>query len=144
IKNIGTSGSPIYTIAGRLTVSLASNSVLNGNGFAFSASLSLEVNTTKQAVDLDGNGSTDRAAGIYVRVHAEGTLSFATGNTGLFIFRLFDISVGTTGLSIAANGKLQAKVGGTNILQLDAVGALLITNRGIAAKIGLTFGSSPT
>ena len=78
ITNVGISSAPVYTIAGKLSVSRSSNSVLDGNGFTFSASLSLEVNTTNQAIDLDGNGSVDLAAGIYVRVHADGSAGTAS------------------------------------------------------------------
>ena len=132
---------PLYTIAGRLAVSVGANSVLNGNGFTFNASLLLEVNTTNAVVHLDPNDVTkDLAAGIYVRLHAEGDLGFGVGTSGLFLAGKFDLSVGTTGLSIAANAKLEARIAGQTILRLDAVGALLINGQGIAAKIGLTLG----
>ena len=65
----------------------------------------------------------------------------ASGGNGLYLVGIFDLSVGNTGLSIAAAAKLEARVLGQTILKLDAVGALLINDQGIAAKIGLTLGT---
>src|SRR5262249_14275162 len=112
ITNQGSSSVPDFRIAGKLSLSLAARRVLNGSGFAFSATLTLELNTTNQAQDLNGDGTTDLVAGIYARVHADGTLALQTsaGTTGLFLVGTFDLAVGTVGFSLAANAKLEAPV----------------------------------
>src|SRR5207237_8721799 len=84
----------VYLIAGSLNLQLGSNSVLNGSGFQFNATLTLQVNTTNQAVG-------GLQAGVYVRVHANGDLSFQTpSQTGLLLRGLFDLEVGSNGLAI--------------------------------------------
>ncbi len=125
----------VYLIAGTLTLQLGSNSALNGNGFNFNATLSLQVNTTNTAVGA-------LPAGVYVRLHADGDLSFQTpSQTGLLLHGLFDLEVGSNGLSIAAVSQLRAQVAGVTILQFQANGALLINASGIAASISVTLGS---
>jgi hypothetical protein len=107
---------------------------------AFDATLSLDVNTTNQLQDLGAAGTL--SAGIYVRVHADGSLIMQAGtNTGFWLDGTFDLEVGTEGLIITTTANLKAKVAGTTILNLGATGALLINASGIAAKIALTAGT---
>ncbi|MCC6235017.1 MAG: calcium-binding protein, partial [Verrucomicrobiales bacterium] len=142
IRKLGTGSTVPYTIAGRLVLSVGSGSILNGNGFEFAASLSLEVNTTNQAVDLDpGVAGPELQAGVYVRVAASGLLGFGVNGTGFYLNGGFFLEVGTRGLIIAANALLEARVSNQKILGLNAVGALLIGQGGIAAKIQLTLGA---
>lgn len=141
ITNAGTAQTPIYAIAGRLTLTQDVGGALDGNGFIFDASFTFELNTTNQAVDFDGDGTVDLVAGIYARVHADGDLGFQVASgTGFLLRGAFDLEVGSNGLTVAAAADLLAQAGGQTILKLGAVGALLINSSGIAAKISLSVG----
>src|SRR5204862_4279827 len=97
------------------------------------AALTLQVNTTNQAVG-------GLQAGVYVRVHANGDLSFQTpSQTGLLLRGLFDLEVGSNGLAIAAASQLLAQVEGVTILQFQANGALLVSRSGIGARMCVVF-----
>ncbi|HAM70036.1 MAG TPA: hypothetical protein DCM86_00140, partial [Verrucomicrobiales bacterium] len=136
VTNAAPTGQPkIFLIAGSLALQVGSNGVLDGNGFHFSANLTLQVNTTGKAV-------AGLVAGVYVRVHADGDLSFQTADqTGLLLHGLFDLEVGTNGLSIAAAAQLRAQVLGVTILEFQSDGALLLNQYGIAASITVSIGS---
>jgi Ca2+-binding RTX toxin-like protein len=125
-----------YRIAGILAVEAGANPVLDGNGFSFDADLSLEVNTTGGAVPELGLDD----AGIYVKLHADGDLSFLVNGTGFLLHGLFDLEVGMLGLEVAAESTLHAMVAGHDVFTFDASGALLINGSGIAAKISLSLG----
>ena len=141
IENQGTDQDPLYAIAGILTLTQGQGSVVNGNGFVFNASFTLELNTTDHAVDLGLGGDPDLVSGIYARVHADGTLGFLVANTGFVLDGVFDLEVDTNGLIITTEADFIARVAGTDILKLNAVGFLLINASGIAAKIDLTLGT---
>jgi hypothetical protein len=143
VENIGTAQIPVYLIAGKLDLTQSNNSILDGNGFILNAALSLEVNTTNGAVDLDGDGQNDLESGVYARIHADGQLGFQVGgNTGFLLDGVFDVEVGTNGLLVAADADFLAQVAGLTIFRLKAVSALLINGSGIAAKIGLSLGAN--
>ncbi|MCG8701351.1 MAG: hypothetical protein MI922_25075, partial [Bacteroidales bacterium] len=142
ITNSGTEEAPIYLIAGKLSVGISGNDPFNGNGFEFDAMMFLEVNTTGEAVDIDGDSVNDLKAGVYVRIHAEGSLSLQLASqTGFLLDGMFDLEMGTNGLMVAAEAQFQAIVGGQTILEMGATGALLITPAGIASRIELSTGA---
>ena len=127
-------------IAGRLELTQNAGAIVGGNGFGFDVTFSLEANTTGIAVDVGGETLT---AGPYIRVHADGDLSFQlSGGNGFLLRGLFDLAIGATGLEVAASGLLKVQAGGITVFEFSlTAAALLINGSGIAAKIEL--GSSP-
>ena len=140
-----TSGGSNPGVAGELNLTLAGSDPLDGNGFSFTGSFDLEVNTTgvQQIVNV-GQGTTTIAAGpggstnggSYLEVHARGTLIFGSATNG---FQLqngdFYLQVGSTGLVVSASASMVIEVNGTQFFYVAASGGLLVTSSGIAASI---------
>ncbi|MDP1580398.1 MAG: calcium-binding protein, partial [Candidatus Didemnitutus sp.] len=141
VTNAGTVEVPIYAIAGFLAIELNAGSVLNGNGFGFTATFRLEVNTTSIEKSFTFGGSTQTlSAGIYVRLKATGSIFIGTASTGFLLSGTFFLEVGTAGLIISATATLKLQIANTEIISFTANGALLIGPSGIAAKITITLG----
>ncbi|MET0263637.1 MAG: hypothetical protein ABW223_12110, partial [Rariglobus sp.] len=142
---------PIFQLAGTLTVTLDSQSILNGNGFTFGASFTFQVNTTNE-VQVFGTGpnAVTLEAGIYARVAADGYLALGAGvptgsnYTGLYLQGSFLLEVGSNGLLVTASATLYFKVSGSSLFNVAADGFLLINQNGIAANIKLSFNVSGT
>jgi Ca2+-binding RTX toxin-like protein len=122
-------------LAGRIKLTAHSAALLSsGTIWSFGGTFLLEVNTTNAAIDTIGKTVVDLPAGPYVRLDVEGHLQLLT------YFRMdggFTVEAGSGGLQIGADATLRAVVGSTTLLSVDAVGAMLLANDGIAAKIAL-------
>ena len=148
-------------LAGELTLTFSGNSPLDGNGFGFTGSFNLQVNTTavQQTVTI-GTGSSattttisagpngSSVGGAYFEVDATGSLIFGSATDGFNLGGSFFLSVGTTGLVVAANVSFTANVGGTTLLTMTANGVLILTsggsNPGLAGELTLTLnGADP-
>jgi hypothetical protein len=140
-----TSGGANPGVAGELSLTLAGSDPLDGNGFTFSGSFDLEVNTTgvQQIVNYGGSTTTIAAGpggssngGSYIEVHAHGSLVFGSATNG---FQLnngdFYLLAGSTGLAVSASAALTIEVGGSQIFYASASGGMLITSNGIAVSI---------
>ncbi len=148
-------------LAGELSLTVAANSPLNGNGFSFAGTFNLQINTTgiQQTVTITSEGNTSTKAIIsagangsstgnpYFEVEGSGVLTFGTTTNGFNLSGEFYLSVSTTGLVVAANANFDAEVGGTSLLTMTASGVLLITagnNPGLAGELVLTLnGADP-
>ena len=133
-------------IAAHIELSVDANASTDGTGFSLNGLFIFELNTTSQAITHIGGVYVGLAAGPYIRLSVtddggeSAYIQLSIGGASLNCFRLeggFTIEVGSGGLQIAADGVLKAIVGGTELLSIDAEGALLINQYGIAAKISL-------
>ncbi len=148
-------------LAGELTLTFSGNSPLDGNGFSFTGTFNLQINTTgaQQTVSV-GTGSTaitaiisagpngSSVAGAYFEVDGTGSLVFGSASSGFTLGGSFFLSVGTTGLVVAANASFAAVVNGTTLLTMTASGVLILTtsgaNPGLAGELTLTLnGADP-
>ena len=146
----GTGGAPAAGMAGELTLSVGTSNPLSGTGFNFNGTFDLEVNTTRVSQQVNvGTGTQTIAAGpngspigsSYVEVHANGSLIFGTATNGFALTGDFYIAIGSTGLGISTNVTFTATVGGTQLMDLDATGALEIRSDGLVASLTLTASS---
>lgn len=131
-------------IAGELTLTISGGDPLNGNGLSFNGSFSLEVNSTEVpqtistvTISAGPNGPSSPAA-AYVQVLADGSLIFGSASTGFALSGDFYLSIATTGLAISAQLSFTADVAGSQLLSVDASGAMLISSAGLAASFTLT------
>jgi hypothetical protein len=140
-------------LAGELTLTFsAGNDPLAGNGFSFTGTFSLQINTTgtQQTVSV-GTGSSATTAvisagpngssvsGAYFEVDGSGTLIFGTSTDGFNLAGSFYLSVSTvSGLVVAADANFNAEVGGSSLLTMTASGVLIISTEGLAGELTLT------
>ena len=143
-------------VAGELTLSVGGSNPLGGNGFSFTGSFDLQVNTTRTLQSVMVNGSpVNIAAGpnnsptpaVYVQVHAGGTMIFGTASNG---FQLqngnFYLAISTDGLTISASATMVIKAGGTQLLAISATGGMLrrkSVEPGVSALNAIVFFVSP-
>lgn len=128
-------------IAGRIGLTLQGGPP-EGDGYRFDAGFLFEINTDTQGVDRIADQQVDLAAGPYVRLQADGDLVLRINRQGSFVLDgSFALTAGVGGLEVAADANLQAVgASGEALLQISAEGALLISSRGIAARIALNSG----
>jgi hypothetical protein len=82
------------------------------------------------------DGAIPDAGTYYIQIHADGALSLQAGtDTGFFLDGVFDMELDATGWVVTANAELQAKVAGQTILNHSVTAALLVNDRGAAARI---------
>ena len=139
-------------IAARITLGTGGAAGMSGDGFTFTGFFTFEVNTTGQPVSQVNGVTVNLAAGPYVRVlvggdpaaaGSEATLALgAYSGNSIGMTGSFDLEMSPAGLSVTASAALFVKLGGATLFSLDADGALLITQGGIAAKLTLGTGSS--
>jgi hypothetical protein len=148
-------------LAGELTLTFTGNSPLDGTGYSFNGTFNLQVNTTgvQQTVGIGSGSSTtttiisagpngSTVGGAYFEVDGSGNLVFGTVSNGFDLGGSFFLSVGTTGLVVAANASFAANVGGTTLLSMTASGVLILTgggsHPGLAGELTLTLnGADP-
>ncbi len=87
------------------------------------------------------DGEIPDAGTYYFLIHADGSLSLQAGTeTGFFLDGVFDMKLEAGGWLVAAEAELQAKVAGQTILNRSVTAALLVNDRGAAAKIVVNTG----
>ncbi len=147
LLKLGASGNLLIRatgIAGKISLTIGGGSQTENSNFAFNASFLLEVNTTGQQIAEIAGETVDLAAGPYVKVAVSGTLQLkVAGQDSFLLDGTFTLSIGASGLAIAADAQLKVVVSGTTLFELRAVGALLVNSSGLAAKISLSLGSTP-
>lgn len=120
--------------------------------YGFGGTLSLQVNTTgaqqtigSVVIPAGPNGSSSSTGSPYFQVYISGSLALGTTNTtisasstGLFVSGSFYLGISPSGLTVVANGSLAAYAAGSQLLTLNANGALIINSSGIAGELTLT------
>ncbi len=100
-------------------------------GFSLEAAYQLQVNTTREAVQL---GAVSLEAGYYGRLRIDGTLTVA----GFQLQGRFRLTAGGLEVRLEGQAQLRLEVAGTVLLKFDADASLAINEHGIAAAFGLS------
>ncbi len=132
----------------------ATTTLTDGQYYAFGGAFTLQVNTTGTVQTVGSSIIVPAAAngaspGPYIEIAISGTLALGTPNpvedassTGIYLAaNNFDITISSSGLAISvSSATLELVVAGSPFFTLNATGAFLISNQGLAAKVSLTFG----
>lgn len=119
----------------QLELSLSDSAATSGLGFSLEATWTLQLNTTGAAQTL---GTMTLAEGSYARVRADGQLVVGE----LVLSGLYDFSVESEGVALAATGTVELGVGGVTFYSFGFAGGLLIQADGIFSELTLSVESS--
>ncbi len=135
-------------IAALISVGYGSTADTSSKGFSFTGFFTVALNTGANPVAQINGHTVDLEAGPYFRLSIGGDPTDPDSQASLQLmlggengFRLtgsFVLTVSSEGLEVSATTTLTAIAAGKTLLSVDAVGALLVTESGIAARIDLT------
>jgi hypothetical protein len=123
-------------IAAVMDLSLAAG-IPDSYGFSLTATFSLHVNTTSQAVTV---GGVALPAGPFGQIIANGTLSVL----GLSIKGTFVFTVGTNIVAIAATATLDLTIEEVTLLSFSVAGGFQVDSDGLVASFALTLAAGST
>jgi hypothetical protein len=150
------SGGMLISSTGFAASLTATATLTDGQYYAFGGTFTLNVNTTgtTQTVGTDITVPATANGGVpgpYVELAVSGTLALGTtttnSSTGTGIYLTannFDITITSSGLAISvSSATLELVVAGTPFFTLNATGAFLISDQGMAARVSVTGSSIP-